>query len=63
MILGVDVLLLGVGNSQENFDLVNVGLVASKTLKVADLSIPVSGATMWNPSLKIARAQLAVILL
>jgi hypothetical protein len=50
------------GDGQENFDIVNVGLTASKTLKLADLSIPVSATTMWNPSLKIARVQLAVTL-
>ena len=50
------------GDGQENFDLVNVGLTASKTLKIADLSIPVSATTLWNPSLKIARVQLAVTL-
>jgi hypothetical protein len=50
------------GDGQENFDIVNVGLTASKTLKLSDLSIPVSATTMWNPSTKIARVQLAVTL-
>ncbi|WP_299780039.1 hypothetical protein [uncultured Formosa sp.] len=48
------------GDGEQNFDLVNVGLTASKTLKFSDLSFPVSATTMWNPSLKIARVQLAV---
>ncbi|WP_372795002.1 hypothetical protein [Lutibacter sp.] len=50
------------GDGQENFDIVNVGLTTSKILKVADLSIPVSATTLWNPSTKIARVQLAVTL-
>ena len=50
------------GDGQENFDIVNMGITASKTLKVADLKIPVSATTMWNPSTKIARVQLAVTL-
>ena len=50
------------GDGEQNFDLVNVGLTASKTLKLLDLSIPVSATTLWNPSLKIARVQLAVTL-
>lgn len=50
------------GDGDQNFDIVNVGLTASKTLKVSDLSIPVSATTMWNPSTKIARVQLAVSL-
>lgn len=50
------------GDGEENFDLVNVGLTASKTLKIADLSIPVAATTMWNPSTKIARVRLAVTL-
>ena len=50
------------GDGEENFDIVNVGIKASKTLKFMDLSIPVSATTMWNPSTKIARVQLAVTL-
>ncbi len=47
---------------EQNFDIVNIGLTASKTLKFAELTIPVSTTTMWNPSTKIARVQLAVTL-
>ena len=50
------------GDGEENFDLVNVGFTASKIVKLANLSIPVSATTLWNPSLKIARVQLAVAL-
>ncbi|WP_298368130.1 hypothetical protein [uncultured Lutibacter sp.] len=48
------------GDGQENFDLVNVGLTASKVVKLGNYSMPVSATTLWNPSLKIARVQLAV---
>lgn len=47
------------GDGEQNFDLVNVGLTASKTLKLLDLSIPVSATTLWNPAQKFARVQLA----
>lgn len=50
------------GDGQNNFDLVNMGFTASKTVKIADLSIPVSATTLWNPSQKIARVQLAISL-
>mgnify|MGYP003632675340 CR=1 FL=1 len=50
------------GDGEQNFDLVNVGLTATKTLKFADLNIPLSATTMWNPSTKIARIQLALTL-
>ena len=49
-------------DGRQNFDLVNVGLTASKTLKFADSDFPVSATTMWNPSTGIARVQLAVTL-
>lgn len=50
------------GDGQENFDLVNVGLTASKTVKLGNYNLPVSATILWNPSLKIARVQLAVTL-
>tara|TARA_Y100000815_G_scaffold68850_1_gene57858 strand:- start:1299 stop:2096 length:798 start_codon:yes stop_codon:yes gene_type:complete len=50
------------GDGEQNFDFVNVGLTATKTLKFSDLSIPVAATTMWNPSQRIARIQLAVSL-
>ncbi|MCL5128627.1 MULTISPECIES: hypothetical protein [unclassified Algibacter] len=50
------------GDGDQNFDLVNVGLTATKILKFSDLSFPVSATTMWNPSLRIARVQLAISL-
>ena len=50
------------GDGEQNFDFVNVGITASKTLKFSDLNIPVSATTMWNPATKIARVQLAVAL-
>ena len=48
------------GDGGENFDIVNVGLTASKVLKLSTLRIPVSATTMWNPSTKIARVQFTV---
>ncbi|RCW93978.1 hypothetical protein [Winogradskyella arenosi] len=48
------------GDGEQNFDFVNVGFTATKTLKFSDISIPVSATTMWNPSQKLARIQLAV---
>lgn len=50
------------GDGQQNFDLVNVGFTATKTLRFEDLRFPVSATTFWNPSLRIARVQLAVSL-
>ncbi|MDV7137709.1 hypothetical protein R3X28_02425 [Maribacter sp. TH_r10] len=50
------------GDGEQNFDFVNVGLTATKTLRFSDLCFPVSATTLWNPSQKIARVQLAVSL-
>ncbi|SDX06756.1 hypothetical protein SAMN05444411_10311 [Lutibacter oricola] len=50
------------GDGQENFDLVNVGLTASKKVKLGNYTLPVSATTLWNPSLKIARVQFAATL-
>lgn len=50
------------GDGENKFDIVNVGLTASKTVDFANLSIPVSVTTLWNPSLKVARVQLAISL-
>lgn len=50
------------GDGEENFDLVNVGLTTSKTVKLGNYSLPVSATTLWNPSLKVARVQLAMTL-
>lgn len=49
-------------DGQSKFDLVNVGFTASKIVKLAGLSIPVTATTLWNPSYKIAKVQLAVTL-
>ncbi|TXD54460.1 MULTISPECIES: hypothetical protein [unclassified Polaribacter] len=48
------------GDGTQNFDLVNVGLTASKTVKFGDHSVPFSVNTLWNPSVKYARVQLIV---
>lgn len=48
------------GNSTNSFDIVNVGLKAGKTLKITEhYHLPVTMMTMWNPSKKYARIQLA----
>lgn len=48
------------GDGEQNFDIVNVGITALKTLKVSTLRIPVEATTMWNPSTEIARIQFAI---
>lgn len=48
------------GNGKHDFDVVNMGLTLSKNLKIGDWNLPVSATTLWNPSTKIARVQLAV---
>ena len=50
------------GDGQENFDIVNMGLTTSKIVKLGNYNLPVSATTLWNPSQKIARVQLAVSL-
>jgi hypothetical protein len=48
------------GNGENSFDIVNVGVKATKTLKITDhYSLPVAMMAMWNPSNKFARIQLA----
>lgn len=48
------------GNSTNSFDIVNIGLKASKTLKITEHHrLPVTMMTTWNPSKKYARIQLA----
>ncbi len=50
------------GNGENKFDIVNVGLTASKNIKLGNWILPVSATTLWNPSLKVARVQLAATL-
>ena len=45
-----------------NFDIVNTGIKASKNITVLQYKLPVSAVAMWNPTLKIARVQLGVVL-
>ncbi|SFN49794.1 hypothetical protein SAMN05421594_3000 [Chryseobacterium oleae] len=48
------------GNGKNSFDIVNVGVKASKTVKITEhYSLPVAMMAMWNPSNKYARIQLA----
>ncbi len=50
------------GDGDQDFDLVNVGLTASKTVALGSYHLPVSATTLWNPSLKFARVQLSMTL-
>ncbi len=50
------------GDGKNSFDIVNMGLTASKTLKIGSFSLPVSATTMWNPVQKYARIQLGITL-
>ena len=47
------------GNGKGNFDVVNVGLMAVRKVKVSQWQFPVTGVVFWNPSQKIARFQLS----
>ncbi|MDH6252015.1 hypothetical protein M2347_001742 [Chryseobacterium sp. H1D6B] len=47
------------GSGKNSFDIVNVGLKASKTIKFSEYySLPVFMGAMWNPANKYARIQL-----
>lgn len=48
------------GDGKNKFDVVNVGFTASRKVRLSGVAIPVSVTTLWNPSLKVARVQLAV---
>jgi len=44
------------------FDIVNTGFKAYKNITILQYKLPVTAATMWNPTLKIAKLQLGVVL-
>ena len=48
------------GDGKNSFDIVNIGFTANKKVKIFDTYIPISATTLWNPSLELARVQLAV---
>ncbi len=50
------------GNGENNFQVVNVGVTASKNITVFNKKLPVSMTTMWNPTSKFARIQIATTL-
>ncbi len=50
------------GDGKNSFDVVNIGLTASKTLTIGNHNFPVSATTMWNPVQKFARIQFAIAL-
>lgn len=51
---------MGYGNGKNNFDLVNIGVMADKMVRVANWQFPVRIVTFWNPAQKLARLQLSV---
>lgn len=51
---------MGYGNGENNFDLVNIGVMADKIVRVANWQFPVRVVSFWNPSKKLARLQLSV---
>ena len=44
----------------DSFNIVNVGLKLSKTVKIGTWSLPVNVMSMWNPATKFSRIQVAV---
>ncbi len=50
------------GNGKDNFQVVNVGFKATKDVTVFNKKFPVSLTTMWNPTNKYARVQIATAL-
>lgn len=51
------------GSGNKNFEVVSVGFVASKKIKISEYyDLPVSVTTMWNPAKKNARVQLTATL-
>lgn len=47
------------GNGKGNFNVVNVGFMAVRKVKVSNWQFPVTGVAFWNPSQKIARVQIS----
>lgn len=50
------------GDGKNSFDIVNLGITASKTITIGGHNFPVSATTLWNPSVKVARVQVAITL-
>ncbi|MGI9525883.1 MAG: hypothetical protein ACR2MS_02105 [Weeksellaceae bacterium] len=50
------------GNQENSFDIVNVGVKASRNVTVGNLSFPVNGMVFWNPSNEYVRMQIAASL-
>ena len=46
--------------AEDSFNIVNVGLKLSKTVKIGTWSLPVNVMTMWNPATKFSRIQVAI---
>lgn len=50
------------GNGKNNFQVVNIGVTARKDITIFNKKLPVSMTTMWNPTNKYARIQIATSL-
>ncbi|WP_116496903.1 hypothetical protein [Balneicella halophila] len=48
------------GDGENSFDIVNVGFTANKDVKIGNYTLPVHSTFLWNPSVEIARMQIAV---
>lgn len=50
------------GRTDKDFDVVNIGVTASKNLTLLGHTIPVQATTLWNPANKYARVQVGAAL-
>lgn len=50
------------GNGENKFDVVNVGLKATRNIKIGNFELPVNGMVIWNPSKEYVRMQLSTTL-
>ncbi|MXV37371.1 hypothetical protein GO491_01575 [Flavobacteriaceae bacterium Ap0902] len=50
------------GDQEHSFDIVNVGLNASKDINIGNFSLPVNGMVFWNPSNEYVRMQISTSL-
>ncbi len=48
------------GSGTKNFEIVNVGLKASRNLLIGNYTLPVHGMVFWNPATKLARFQVSI---
>lgn len=48
------------GNGNNNFDLVNLGIITTQQIAIKKWYLPVQGRVFWNPAQKIARLQISL---